>query len=290
MTLLKLMLILCLSLVIGTTSSSSSTSSLVKVKATTVHSQNIQTRIHSLDKLSFQDDDDDVNGDNGDLRRTASVPRGTFLALPKKNTFLSSKHTALGLKPPPPTAAGVRGRLFASVLSIPHGGANMNESLLEDNDDDGSEDDDDSDESCTDSSTDDSSDSDDDSSSSSSSSDESLDADDEKHKDDDLGDDNVDVDSSSSDDYDTESTDTDEEQEQEEEEDDEMMLKKEETNANAMSVLSKSVQDDPSSLEPYDEPLSLSAIHDLGITLGIMVLCNKLDLTNAKIIRYARYV
>lgn len=28
----------------------------------------------------------------------------------------------------------------------------------------------------------------------------------------------------------------------------------------------------------------------MGITLGVMAMCNKLDLTNAKIIKYARYV
>ena len=40
----------------------------------------------------------------------------------------------------------------------------------------------------------------------------------------------------------------------------------------------------------YDEPLALSAIQDMGITLGTMLVCNKLDLSNAKIIKYARYV
>ena len=40
----------------------------------------------------------------------------------------------------------------------------------------------------------------------------------------------------------------------------------------------------------YDEPIALTPIQDMGITLGVMVLCNKLDLTNTKVIKYARYV
>jgi hypothetical protein len=42
--------------------------------------------------------------------------------------------------------------------------------------------------------------------------------------------------------------------------------------------------------QKYDDPLSLSAMQDMGVTLTVMLLCNKLDLTNAKIIKYARYV
>lgn len=38
----------------------------------------------------------------------------------------------------------------------------------------------------------------------------------------------------------------------------------------------------------YDEPLSLSSLQDMGVTLAVMLLCNKLDLTNTKIIKYAR--
>jgi hypothetical protein len=40
----------------------------------------------------------------------------------------------------------------------------------------------------------------------------------------------------------------------------------------------------------YDEAFALSPMQDMGITLGVMVMCNKLDLTNTKIIRFARYV
>jgi len=39
----------------------------------------------------------------------------------------------------------------------------------------------------------------------------------------------------------------------------------------------------------YDEALTLTPMQDMGITLGVMVLCNKLDLTNKNIIRGARY-
>jgi len=42
-------------------------------------------------------------------------------------------------------------------------------------------------------------------------------------------------------------------------------------------------------IQTYDDPLSLSAMQDMGVTLGVMLLCNKLDLTNAKIIKYARF-
>jgi len=41
--------------------------------------------------------------------------------------------------------------------------------------------------------------------------------------------------------------------------------------------------------QAYDEPLALSSMQDMGVTLGVMVLCNKLDLTNTRIIRFARY-
>ena len=40
----------------------------------------------------------------------------------------------------------------------------------------------------------------------------------------------------------------------------------------------------------YDEPLVLSPMQDMGITLGVMIMCNKLDLNNTKIIRFARCV
>jgi hypothetical protein len=40
----------------------------------------------------------------------------------------------------------------------------------------------------------------------------------------------------------------------------------------------------------YDEPIALTPMQDMGITLGVMVLCNRLDLTNTKVIKYARYV
>jgi len=39
----------------------------------------------------------------------------------------------------------------------------------------------------------------------------------------------------------------------------------------------------------YDEPLALSSMQDMGVTLGVMVLCTKLDLTHTRIIRVARY-
>jgi hypothetical protein len=52
---------------------------------------------------------------------------------------------------------------------------------------------------------------------------------------------------------------------------------------------SKSIHSNLEAVE-YDEPISLSPFQDMGITLGVMAMCNKLDLTNAKIIKYARYV
>ena len=33
----------------------------------------------------------------------------------------------------------------------------------------------------------------------------------------------------------------------------------------------------------YDEPIALSPMQDMGITLGVMVLCNRLDLTNTNL-------
>jgi len=39
----------------------------------------------------------------------------------------------------------------------------------------------------------------------------------------------------------------------------------------------------------YDEPLALSSMQDMGVTMVVLVLCNKLDLTNTRIIRYARF-
>ncbi len=51
---------------------------------------------------------------------------------------------------------------------------------------------------------------------------------------------------------------------------------------------SASVASNTKSIIEYDEPLSLSPLTDMGITLGVMVLCNKLDLTNTKIIKMAR--
>lgn len=39
----------------------------------------------------------------------------------------------------------------------------------------------------------------------------------------------------------------------------------------------------------YDEPLAVSPMQDMGITLGVMVLCKKLDLTQPKIIKMARF-
>lgn len=49
---------------------------------------------------------------------------------------------------------------------------------------------------------------------------------------------------------------------------------------------SKSQDDDD---QDHDEPLALSPFQDMGVTLGVMVLCGKLDLTNAKIIKMARF-
>lgn len=40
--------------------------------------------------------------------------------------------------------------------------------------------------------------------------------------------------------------------------------------------------------EGYDDPLSLAPLQDMGITLGVMFACNKLDLTNTNIIKIGR--
>ncbi len=72
----------------------------------------------------------------------------------------------------------------------------------------------------------------------------------------------------------------DEEEEEDDEEDDESETE-ESTGLASTSSKGTIVSD-------YDDPISLSPMIDMGVTLGIMVLCNKLDLTNTKIIRYAR--
>ena len=93
---------------------------------------------------------------------------------------------------------------------------------------------------------------------------------------------------SSSDDYDD-----DDESESEYDEDDydydESESEDDENEYNQSSSSSSSSSKSKSIIE-YDEPLSLSPLTDMGVTIGVMVLCNKLDLSNTKIIRMARYV
>ena len=56
------------------------------------------------------------------------------------------------------------------------------------------------------------------------------------------------------------------------------------------SISTKTSQSKASSsdVEEYDEPLSFSPMQDMGVTLGVMILCNRLDLNNAKIVKVAR--
>jgi len=39
----------------------------------------------------------------------------------------------------------------------------------------------------------------------------------------------------------------------------------------------------------YDEPLVLSSTQDMGVTLGVLLVCNKLDLTNTRLIKVFRF-
>jgi len=41
--------------------------------------------------------------------------------------------------------------------------------------------------------------------------------------------------------------------------------------------------------QDYDEPLVLSSMQDMAVTLGVLVSCNKLDLTNTRLIRVFRF-
>ncbi len=82
-------------------------------------------------------------------------------------------------------------------------------------------------------------------------------------------------------------TDTDEyDSESEEEEEEEQVYSKTPSLSKSVKNKSKSKSKDV----VYDEPVSLSPFQDMGVTLGVMLLCNKLDLTDKKIIKYARYV
>lgn len=104
-----------------------------------------------------------------------------------------------------------------------------------------------------------------------------------------------DIDDESDDDEESE-YDLDDEGEEEEEEEDESEYddeydsdnEEEEEVTSAKASTSASVTSNTKSIIEYDEPLSLSPLTDMGITLGVMLLCNKLDLTNTKIIKMAR--
>ncbi len=93
-------------------------------------------------------------------------------------------------------------------------------------------------------------------------------------------------DSETEDEYDSDEEEYDSDEEEEETDSDE---EEEAPTALATTVKSKAkskskIEDD----QDHDAPLSLSPLQDMGVTLGVMVLCNKLDLTNAKIIQMAR--
>ena len=87
------------------------------------------------------------------------------------------------------------------------------------------------------------------------------------------------------DEYDEE--DEEEEYDEEDEYDDEDDEEEEDEESTGIAISSSSSSNNQVK-EEYDEPISLSPMIDMGITLGVMVLCNKLDLTNTKIIRMAR--
>jgi len=113
----------------------------------------------------------------------------------------------------------------------------------------------------------------------------------------------VDVDSdeydSSSDDdeevlKETESEDESEEEDEEEESEEEEYDYEEEESEEEEYDYEEEESEEEEELEQnvsksYDEPLTLSPMTDMGVTLGVMVLCNKLDLTNTKIIKIARF-
>jgi hypothetical protein len=103
-------------------------------------------------------------------------------------------------------------------------------------------------------------------------------------------------------DYDSEEQEEEEEEEEEEEYDDDSETEEDETSGEESQMSFDSEEEETNDDIPkprtknaianteYDEPLALSPMQDMGITLGVMIMCNKLDLTNTKIIRFARYV
>lgn len=105
--------------------------------------------------------------------------------------------------------------------------------------------------------------------------DEEDETDDEEEDDDDTDDDDTDLEDS--DDY----QDSDTEEEDAEDEDDETALASVDTSDSKRGK----VLDD----KEYDEPFAITAMQDMGLTLGVMYMCNKLDLTNVKIIKMARF-
>mmetsp|Transcript_30434 Transcript_30434/g.36165 ORF Transcript_30434/g.36165 Transcript_30434/m.36165 type:complete len:498 (-) Transcript_30434:28-1521(-) len=87
--------------------------------------------------------------------------------------------------------------------------------------------------------------------------------------------------------HDTEYDEYDEDEESEYEEDEESeYAEDEDVGAMASSIATSRKR---GTEQAYDEPLALSSIQDMGVTLGVMVLCNKLDLTNTRIIKFARF-
>ena len=105
-------------------------------------------------------------------------------------------------------------------------------------------------------------------------------------------DDDADADVEEEDEYDEETEDDDTDEYDDEESEEEEVIKTKATPLRT-SIKQKSKSKAKAKVVEnvvYDEPLSLSPIQDMGVTLGVMLLCNKLDLTNTKIIRYARYV
>lgn len=105
-----------------------------------------------------------------------------------------------------------------------------------------------------------------------------TDDDDDDEYDDDEDEDEIGQESSEGE-YDVDEYDEDMESEYDDEEED---------HAGAMASSTKTHQK-TGTKQVYDEPLALTSMQDMGVTLGVMVLCNKLDLTNTRIIRYARF-
>lgn len=96
-----------------------------------------------------------------------------------------------------------------------------------------------------------------------------------------------------SDDYDSDEYDSEDNSSEEGEDEYDCESEEEKGTSAASNALVKNMKSKATSNaddnEGYDEPLSLAPLQDMGITLGVMFACNKLDLTNTKIIKIGRF-